>query len=267
MYIPCFHINRPYIIHGVRKESVDDGISKTECTLSVEEGSNWINGSKAIFCWSFDNNTDREKNNIERFVKETQEVLNPLCMELNSYRRCTALSSYGEICKKWERLLPILYSKYCGKWVEEQIEIMTERINNKKRLEVQLYKHFIVSEWFQRNIYKVDFTDEGRAIREYQENGFIIPLTFLQQCSFERTDIGEQTLIIKGNVDLEKNTTQIEELCRRYEIKQKQLVSIEQHTEIQGKNLSGLINRIHSIYSIKGENNALKTVEIELTAQ
>ena len=114
MYIPCFHINRPYIIHGVRKESVDDGISKTECTLSVEEGSNWINGSKAIFCWYFDN-TDREKNNIERFVKETQEVLNPLSMELNSHRKCTSLSSYGEICKKWERLLPILYSKYCSK--------------------------------------------------------------------------------------------------------------------------------------------------------
>ena len=79
MHIPCVNLTDSYTIHGIRKESMVDGICETACTIAFERKKAvcWAISSK-VKCQFINNEDEQEKSNFERFAEEAQEALNPL---------------------------------------------------------------------------------------------------------------------------------------------------------------------------------------------
>lgn len=263
MHIHCSDISKPYLIHGIRKESLDGGTSIAECDISIRHTKRLMKGSqKAICIWLTDKEED-SMDNFKRFSLDTMEAIREFCMELDSHRRCVALLEHDRTCQKWRETLPLLRSRYTGEWIERQLRQMTSRIEDENTLFSLLTTHFILSEWFQRDIGSVEFSD-AQGIREHQENAFAVPLTFKQTCSISQQD-ERQILIIDGHTDLQRDKQQTCALGKAYGIDNKSIVSIIQHTAYEAEDLSGLPLSIHSLYRINGEREPLKTVETLLT--
>ena len=60
---------------------------------------------------------------------------------------------------------------------------------------------------------------------------------------------------------------QTKALCANYEMEEGLPISLEQHTEWKGEDLSGLPESIRSLYTMKVQNKSVKTIETELIFQ
>ena len=258
MHISCSDINEPYLIHGIRKESLDGGTSVAECVISIRHTRHLMKSSRKATCFWMDRK-EESMDNFKRFSLDTMETIREFSMELDSHRRCVALLEHERICQRWRESLPLLRSRYTGEWVERQLQQMTSRIEDENTFFSLLTTHFILYEWFQRDIASIDFFGAQR-IREHQENVFSVPLIFQQTCSIIQRD-DTQILTIDGHVDLQRDKQQICALGKAYDIDDKSIVSITQHTAHKAEDLSGLPLSIHSLYRINGEHELLKTVE------
>lgn len=266
MFIPCLNLTIPYIIHGTRKETMDDEICESVCRIAIEQESDLFNNSSKKATCKFINDKDKHaKSNFEQFAMKTQEALNPFCFQLDNHRVCKRLSKHHEICKKWELLLPVMQSEYSGEWVEKQLETMTQRIYDENSLYHSLCRHFIFSEWLMRDIFSINFTD-NHGTREWVEYVFDTAIVFKQDCFLEKGN-NKQILVIDGIANMPPNDMQTKALCANYEIEEGLPISLEQHTEWKGEDLSGLPESIRSLYIMKVQNKSVKTIETELIFQ
>ena len=265
MHIPCLKLTTPYIIYGTRKESMDNEICESVCRIAIEQESDLFNSSSKAICKFINDKDKHEISNFEQFAMKTQEALNPFCFQLDNHRMCKSLSNYNEICKKWELLLPVMKSEYSGEWVKKQLQTMTERIHDEYSLYLSICRHFVFSEWLMRDIFSIDFTD-NHGTREWAEYVFDTAIVFKQNCFLEKVN-SKQILVIDGIANMNPNDTQTKALYINYGIEEGLPISLEQHTEWKGENLSRLPDSIRSLYTMKVQCKSVKTIETKLIFQ
>ena len=241
---------------------MNGGTSVAECDISIRHTKRLVKSSQKATChWLAGKEESMDK--FKQFSSDTMETIKTFSMGQDSHRKCIALLEHDKICQKWQEALPLLRSRYTGEWAERQLQQMTSRIEDEKTFFSLLTTHFILSEWFQRDIGSVEFSD-SQGLREHQENAFAVPLIFKQAYSISQ-QAEEQILTIEGHTNLQQDRLQICALGKAYGIDDKCIVSITQHTVHKAEDLSKLPLSIHSLYRINGEHEPLKNVEILLT--
>ena len=186
-------------------------------------------------------------------------------MELDSRGKCIGISDHDELCKRWDDRLFLLRANYEGEWVEKELQLLTDRVHNKGLLLNMMKRYYVFSEWMEADWSDIEFT-EGKGYREHEETALGVPLLFSQECSIEDNEEG-MSLHIVGNADLRKNEVQLEKISLLDETQIEDITSIEQRCIIKTDRITEIPQSIHSHYTIKGQEQILKDIEISLTFQ
>ena len=179
--------------------------------------------------------------------------------------KCVGISDHDELCRRWDDSLFLLRAKYEGEWVEKELQLLTDRVHDKKLLLNMMKRYYVLSEWLEADWSGIEFT-EGKGRREHEETALGVPLLFSQECSIEDNEEG-MSLHIVGNADLRKNEVQIEKISLLGEAQIEDITSIEQHCIVKTTNLTGDPQTVYSHYTVKGREQILKDIEISLTFQ
>ena len=263
MYIPFKALTGPCRIHGVRTEIMPDGMSETECEASIEFVPLSEDGKiKAVV---YLHAIADEDDATAAFVHDIESALNPICLELDSRGRCIGISDHDELCRRWDDSLFLLHARYEGDWVEKELQLLTDRVHDRRLLLDMMKRYYVLSEWLESDWSGIEFT-EGKGHREHEETALGVPLLFSQDCSIEDTEEG-LSLYIVGNADLKKNEVQLEKISLLGEDQVEDMTSIEQHCVVKITNLTGGPQTVYSHYTVKGREQILKDVEISLTFQ
>ena len=263
MYIPFKALTGSCKVHGVRTEIMPDGMSETECEASIE----FIPLSKdskvkaVVYLHAIADEDDA----TAAFVHDIESTLNPICMELDSKGKCIGISDHDELCRRWDASLFLLRAKYEGEWVEKELQLLTDRVHDKNLLLNMMKRYYVLSEWLEADWSGIEFT-EGKGRREHEETALGVPLLFSQECSIEDNEEG-MSLHIVGNADLRKNEVQLEKISLLGETQIENITSIEQHCIVKTDRITEIPQSIHSHYTIKGQEQILKDIEISLTFQ
>ena len=263
MYIPFKALTGSCKVHGVRTEIMPDGMSETECEASIE----FIPLSKdskvkaVVYLHAIADEDDATAS----FVHDIESTLNPICLELDNRGKCVSISDHDELCKRWDDSLFLLRAKYEGEWVEKELQLLTDRVHNKRLLLNMMKRYYVFSEWLEADWSGIEFI-EGKGYREHEETALGVPLLFLQECSIEDNEEG-MSLHIVGNADLRKNEVQLEKISLLGEAQIEDITSIEQHCIVKTTNLTRSLQSVYSHYTVKGREQILKDIEISLTFQ
>ena len=250
-------------MHGVRTEVMPDGISETECEASVEFVPLSEDGKvKAVV---YLHAIADEDDATAAFVHDIESALNPICLELDSRGRCVGISDHDELCRRWDDSLFLLHARYEGEWVERELQLLTDRVHDRRLLLDMMKRYYVFSEWLEADRSGIEFT-EGKGYREHEEAALGVPLLFSQDCSIEDTEEGI-SLHIVGNADLRKNEGQLDRISLPGEAQVEDMTSIEQHCIVKTDRITEIPQSIHSHYTIKGQEQILKDIEISLTFQ
>ena len=250
-------------MHGVRTEVMPDGVSETKCEASIE----FIPLSKdskvkaVVYLHAIADEDDA----TAAFVHDIESTLNPICMELDSRGKCIGISDHDELCRRWDDSLFLLHARYEGEWVERELQLLTDRVHDRRLLLDMMKRYYVFSEWLEADRSGIEFT-EGKGYREHEEAALGVPLLFSQDCSIEDTEEGI-SLHIVGNADLRKNEVQLEKISLLGEAQIEDITSIEQHCIVKTDRITEIPQSIHSHYTIKGQEQILKDIEISLTFQ
>ena len=251
-------------MHGVRTEVMPDGISETECEASVEFVPLSKDGKvKAVV---YLHAIADEDDATAAFVHDIESALNPICLELDSRGRCVGISDHDELCRRWDDSLFLLRARYEGEWVERELQLLTDRVHDRRLLLDMMKRYHVFSEWLEADRSGIEFT-EGKGYREHEEAALGVPLLFSQDCSIEEDTEEGISLHIVGNADLRKNEGQLEKISLLGEAQIENITSIEQHCIVKTTNLTGGPQTVYSHYTVKGREQILKDVEISLTFQ
>ena len=263
MYIPFKALTGSCKVHGVRTEVMPDGVSETKCEASIEFAplSKDSKVKAVVYLHAFADDDDA----TAAFVHDIESTLKPICLELDSRGRCVGISDHGELCKRWDDSLFLLHARYEGEWVEKELQLLTDRVHDKKLLLNMMKRYYVLSEWLEADWSGIEFT-EGKGRREHEEVALGVPLLFSQDCSIEDTEEGI-SLHIVGNADLRKNEVQLEKISLLGEAQIENITSIEQHCIVKTDRITEIPQSIHSHYTIKGREQILKDIEISLTFQ
>ena len=263
MCIPFKVLTGSCKVHGVRTEVMPDGISETECEASVEFVPLSKDGKvKAVV---YLHAIADEDDATAAFVHDIESALNPICLELDSRGRCVGISDHDELCRRWDDSLFLLHARYEGEWVERELQLLTDRVHDRRLLLDMMKRYHVFSEWLEADRSGIEFT-EGKGYREHEEAALGVPLLFSQDCSVEDNEEG-LSLHIVGNADLRKNEGQLEKISLLGEAQIENITSIEQHCIVKTTNLTGGPQTVYSHYTVKGREQILKDVEISLTFQ
>lgn len=263
MCIPFKVLTGSCKVHGVRTEVMPDGISETECEVSVEFVPLSEDGKvKAVV---YLHAIADEDDATAAFVHDIESALNPICLELDSRGRCVGISDHDELCRRWDDSLFLLHARYEGEWVERELQLLTDRVHDRRLLLDMMKRHHVFSEWLEADRSGIEFT-EGKGHREHEEAALGVPLLFSQDCSVEDNDEG-LSLHIVGNADLRKNEGQLDRISLPGEAQVEDMTSIEQHCVVKITDLTRTPLSVYSHYTIKGREQILKDVEISLTFQ
>ena len=263
MYVPFKALTGSCKVHGVRTEVMPDGVSETKCEASI----GFIPLPKdskvkaVVYLHAFADDDDATAS----FVHDIESTLNPICMELDSRGKCIGISDHDELCRRWDASLFLLRAKYEGEWVEKELQLLTDRVHDKKLLLNMMKRYYVLSEWLEADWSGIEFT-EGKGHREHEEVALGVPLLFSQDCSIEDTEEGI-SLHIVGNADLKKNEVQLEKISLLGEAHIEDITSIEQHCVVKITKLTEGPQTIYSHYMVKGQEQILKDIEISLTFQ
>lgn len=263
MYIPFITPTGACKVHGVRTEDMPDGVSETKCEASIEFAplSKDSKAKAVVYLHAIADEDDATAS----FVHDIESTLNPICMELDSRGKCIGISDHDELCKRWNDRLFLLRANYEGEWVEKELQLLTDRVHDKGLLLNMMKRYYVFSEWIEVDWSGIEFT-EGKGYREHEETALGVPLLFLQECSIEDNEEG-MSLHIVGNADLRKNEVQLEKISLLGETLIKNITSIEQHCIVKTDRITEIPQSIHSHYTIKGQEQILKDIEISLTFQ
>ncbi|MBW4760880.1 hypothetical protein [Prevotella denticola] len=241
-----------------------DGISETECEASVEFVPLSKDGKvKAVV---YLHAIADEDDATAAFVHDIESALNPICLELDSRGRCVGISDHDELCRRWDDSLFLLHARYEGEWVERELQLLTDRVHDRRLLLDMMKRYHVFSEWLEADRSGIEFT-EGKGYREHEEAALGVPLLFSQDCSIEEDTEEGISLHIVGNADLRKNEGQLEKISLLGEAQIENITSIEQHCIVKTTNLTGGPQTVYSHYTVKGREQILKDVEISLTFQ
>ena len=263
MYIPFKVPTGSCKVHGVRTEVMPDGVSETKCEASIE----FVPLSKdskvkaVVYLHAFADDDDA----TAAFVHDIESTLNPICMELDNRGKCVSISDHDKLCKRWDASLFLLRANYEGEWIEKELQLLTDRVHDKKLLLNMMKRYYVLSEWLEADWSGIEFT-EGKGHREHEEVALGVPLLFSQDCSIEDTEEGI-SLHIVGNADLRKNEVQLEKISLLGEGHIEDIVSIEQHCVVKITNLTRSPQSVYNHYTVKGQEQILKDIEISLTFQ
>ena len=263
MCIPFKALTGSCKVHGVRTEVMPDGVSETKCEASIE----FIPLSKdskvkaVVYLHAIADEDDA----TAAFVHDIESTLNPICMELDSRGKCIGISDHDELCRRWDDSLFLLHARYEGEWVERELQLLTDRVHDRRLLLDMMKRYYVFSEWLEADRSGIEFT-EGKGYREHEEAALGVPLLFSQDCSIEDTEEGI-SLHIVGNADLRKNEVQLEKISLLGEAQIEDITSIEQHCIVKTDRITENPQSIHSHYTIKGQEQILKDIEISLTFQ
>ena len=263
MYIPFITPTGACKVHGVRTEVMPDGVSETKCEASIEFAP--LSKDSKVKAVVYLHAIADEDDTTAAFVHDIESTLNPICMELDSRGKCIGISDHDELCRRWDDSLFLLRAKYEGEWVEKELQLLTDRVHDKKLLLNMMKRYYVLSEWLEADWSGIEFT-EGKGRREHEEVALGVPLLFLQECSIEDNEEG-MSLHIVGNADLRKNEVQIEKISLLGEAQIENITSIEQHCIVKTDRITEIPQSIHSHYTIKGREQILKDIEISLTFQ
>ena len=263
MYIPFKALTGSHKVHGVRTEVMPDGVSETKCEASIEFVP--LSEDSKVKAVVYLHAIADEDDATASFVHDIESTLNPICLELDNRGKCVSISDHDELCKRWDDRLFLLRAKYEGEWVEKELQLLTDRVHDKKLLLNMMKRYYVLSEWLEADWSGIEFT-EGKGRREHEEVALGVSLLFSQDCSFE--DIGEGiSLHIVGNADLKKNEVQLDKIPLLDEIQIEDITSIEQHCIVKTSNLTRSPQSVYSHYMVKGREQILKDIEISLTFQ
>ena len=263
MYIPFKALTGACKVHGVRTEVMSDGVSETICEASIEY-TPLPEDSKVkavVHLYAIADEDDA----TAAFVHDVESALNPICLEIDSRRRCVGILDHDELCKRWDNRLSLLRVNYEGEWVEKELQLLTDRVHDKGLLLNMMKRYYVFSEWMEADWSGIEFT-EGKGYREHEETALGVPLLFSQECSIEDNEEG-MSLHIVGNADLRKNEVQLEKISLLGETQIEDITSIEQHCIVKTDRITENPQSIHSHYTIKGQEQILKDIEISLTFQ
>ena len=260
MYIPFKALTGSCKVHGVRTEVMPDGVSETKCEASIEFIP--LPKDSKVKAVAYLHAIADEDDAMAAFVHDIESTLNPICMELDSRGKCIGISDHDE---RWDDSLFLLRARYEGEWVEKELQLLTDRVHDKKLLLNMMKRYYVLSEWLEADWSGIEFT-EGKGRREHEEVALGVPLLFSQDCSIEDTEEGISLHII-GNTDLRKNEVQLEKIFLLGEAQIEDITSIEQHCVVKITNLTEGPQTIYNHYMVKGREQILKDIEISLTFQ
>ena len=263
MYIPFKALTGACKVHGVRTEVMSDGVSETICEASIEY-TPLPEDSKVkavVHLYAIADEDDA----TAAFVHDVESALNPICLEIDSRRRCVGILDHDELCKRWDNRLSLLRVNYEGEWVEKELQLLTDRVHDKGLLLNMMKRYYVFSEWMEADWSGIEFT-EGKGYREHEETALGVPLLFSQEYSIEDNEEG-MSLHIVGNADLRKNKVQLDKISLLDETQIEDITSIEQRCIIKTDRITEIPQSIHSHYTIKGREQILKDIEISLTFQ
>lgn len=263
MYIPFKALTGSCKVHGVRTEVMPDGVSETKCEASIEFVP--LSKDSKVKAVVYLHAIADEDDATAAFVHDIESTLNPICMELDSRGKCIGISDHDELCRRWDDSLFLLRAKYEGEWVEKELQLLTDRVHDKNLLLNMMRRYYVLSEWLEADWSGIEFT-EGKGRREHEEVALGVPFLFSQECSIEDNEEG-MSLHIVGNADLRKNEVQLEKISLLGETLIKNITSIEQHCIVKTDRITEIPQSIHSHYTIKGQEQILKDIEISLTFQ
>ena len=250
-------------MHGVRTEVMPDGMSETECEASIEFVPLSEDGKvKAVV---YLHAIADEDDATAAFVHDIESALNPICLELDSRGRCVGISDHDELCRRWDDSLFLLHARYEGEWVEKELQLLTDRVHDRRLLLDMMKRYHVFSEWLEADRSGIEFT-EGKGHREHEEAALGVPLLFSQDCSVEDNEEG-LSLYIVGNADLRQNEGQLDRISLPGEGQIEDITSIEQHCIVRTTNLTRSPQSVYSHYMVKGREQILKDIEISLTFQ
>ena len=155
---------------------------------------------------------------------------------LDNRGKCVSISDHDELCKRWDDSLFLLRAKYEGEWVEKELQLLTDRVHNKRLLLNMMKRYYVFSEWLEADWLGIEFI-EGKGYREHEETALGVPLLFSQECSIEDNEEG-MSLHIVGNADLRKNEVQLEKISLLGEAQIENITS--NRTTLYRKELIGL---------------------------
>lgn len=263
MCIPFKVLTGSCKVHGVRTEVMPDGISETECEVSVEFVP--LSKDSKVKAVVYLHAIADEDDTTAAFVHDIESALNPICLELDNRGKCVRISDHDELCKRWDDSLFLLRARYEGEWVEKELQLLTDRVHDKGLLLNMMKRYYVFSEWMEADWSDIEFT-EGKGYREHEEAALGVPLLFSQDCSVEDNEEG-LSLYIVGNADLRKNEGQLDRISLPGEAQVEDMTSIEQHCVVKTTDLTRTPLSVYSHYTIKGREQILKDVEISLTFQ
>ena len=263
MYIPFITPTGACKVHGVRTEVMPDGVSETKCEASIEFAP--LSKDSKVKAVVYLHAIADEDDTTAAFVHDIESTLNPICMELDSRGKCIGISDHDELCRRWDDRLFLLRANYEGEWVEKELQLLTDRVHDKKLLLNMMKRYYVLSEWLEADWSGIEFI-EGKGYREHEETALGVPLLFSQECSIEDNEEG-MSLHIVGNADLRKNEVQLEKISLLGEAQIENITSIEQHCIVKTDRITEIPQSIHSHYTIKGREQILKDIEISLTFQ
>ena len=263
MYIPFITPTGACKVHGVRTEVMPDGVSETKCEASIEFAP--LSKDSKVKAVVYLHAIADEDDATASFVHDIESTLTPICLELDNRGKCVRISDHDELCKRWDDSLFLLRAKYEGEWVEKELQLLTDRVHDKNLLLNMMKRYYVLSEWLEADWPGIEFT-EGKGYREHEEVALGAPLLFSQDCSIEDTEEGI-SLHIVGNADLRKNEVQLEKISLLGEAQIEDITSIEQHCIVKTDRITENPQSIHSHYTIKGQEQILKDIEISLTFQ
>ena len=240
-----------------------DGVSETECEASIEFVP--LSKDSKVKAVVYLHTIADEDDATAAFVHDIESALSPICLELDSRGRCVGISDHDALCRRWDASLFLLHARYEGEWVERELQLLTDRVHDRRLLLDMMKRYHVFSEWLEADRSGIEFTD-GKGYREHEETALGVPLLFSQDCSFEDNEEG-MSLHIVGNADLRKNEVQLEKISLLGEAQIENITSIEQHCIVKTTNLTGGPQTVYSHYTVKGREQILKDVEISLTFQ
>lgn len=260
--------NAPYIVQGVK--TCEQGGSSCVINMSYTvkpDMPSFLTSHQKIKLIRNTENLPVYDSPVCRFIKDSSVLLNEF--ELLTDNRAVPYSvvDYKKIWKKWIELMHVLNSKYEGEWVDTQIDKMTYKISEEKRLLKAILNDFILNELFLRDIYNIAFDKKTTlCLRTRVETALGMPLIFKQSCKFTRTREYD-TLQISGEIDMtrKENVNNIIRFCSVYGIAPEKITGIKQKTVYSAFNLENLPDKIESLFTVEGsKQECMREVKIKI---
>jgi hypothetical protein len=199
----------------------------------------------------------------DSFAKDSANVLDYFELKLTPKGEPYYVVNNQDLKKKWSYESVILRSKYTGDWVNRELGLMTEIMDDEKKLLAAILQDFCLNELYNRKIYTIAFdknTHTGRQMCvETTLDG--IPLIFEQECKFKQY-LNEQVVEIEGKALINENLLPIGQLCEGKNFKPEDITDITQRTVYRAFGLLNFPEKIETVFKVNGKEGCLKETSI-----